>query len=164
MSKFLVYIELIYQSSWQNQLTSKWCTYICIYLLLNTYTKIQTWNLYLSRVYTTSAPSKLHTQPEDRLHLFSSSSTQSSWDTPNYIFLQWSVWAPEGLELEWNHGELHSEVGCKREAGWWKRSALWEKVWRSCSAGLSSGILCDLNTTAWSYLASSSEFTTPQNN
>lgn len=66
MPAFLVYIDLIYQTSWQNQQTSK--RLICIYLLLNTYIKTHTWKLYFSTVYTRSAQNKLHAQPEGRLH------------------------------------------------------------------------------------------------
>lgn len=141
---------------------------ICYYTRThwNTYVKALFQQLYFSSAYTRSAKRKLHTQPEGRLHTGLSSQLliyiiklrDSQLHFPAIIRV---VTRKTGAGNEAMVGPSGQKWD-RREKPAGEKGLHWEKVWRRCSAGLASAMLCNFHTTACSYLASSSGFTTPQ--
>lgn len=150
------------------------CVCICFicYLLSNIYIGTRMCKLYFSNVYARSAQNKLHRQPAVRLHTASFFQFLiykikiKRW-IPASIFLLLSEQLLDGLKWELNHrGTLWPEMGEGwREASWWNRPTpgkSLKKVQCWAGPGLASVTVCSRGTTACSYPASSSEFTTPQ--
>lgn len=144
MPTFLVYIDLVYQTSWQNQQTSNNLSvsaFIC-YLLLNTYIKTHTWKLYFSsvdaEVLKTSYTHNLKvgcSPPFFQLLIYVIKLRDSQLHFPAIIRVV-TRRTGAGMEPRWDP-PVRNGIGERSLLV--KKGLHWEEVWRRCSAELALG-------------------------